>query len=85
MVPKPKKGVSKFAKNIIDKIHDDREEIHDDREEGEVKMISKALRFESVGEVGESLSDISESFSPSESISESYGESEGISGSISQG
>jgi hypothetical protein len=33
MVPKPKKGVSTFAKNIIDKIHDDREsndELYDD-------------------------------------------------------
>jgi hypothetical protein len=93
MVPKPKKGVSKFAKNIIDKIHDDREEESDMMsEEREVKMVSKPLRFESPGV---SLSDISESFSPSESISESYGESDsydmpvgesdGISGSISQG
>ena len=94
MVPKPKKGVSKFAKNIIDKIHDDREEGDEIMsEERIVKMQSKPLRLESVGEV--SHSDISESFSPSESISESYGESDsydmpvgesdGISGSISQG
>jgi hypothetical protein len=56
-------------------------------------MESRPLRLESLGEIRHS--DISESFSPSESISESYGESdsidmpcgesEGISGSISQG
>jgi hypothetical protein len=97
MVPKPKKGVSTFAKNIIDKIHDDRESGESgeicDSEERVVKMESKPLRLESLGEIRHS--DISESFSIGESISESYGESdsidmpcgesEGMSGSISQG
>jgi hypothetical protein len=84
MVPKPKKGISAFAKNIIDKIHDDSEDSEDSNMVSEERVMpSKPIRVKSVDRI--SHSDISESFLRSDSFIESYSGSEGISEGPSQG